>query len=339
MPPPCRAARPGSPHRPPTSAHRSSRRRPTAPGTAGPPARRIPAPAAPGSSRRSGPWRARSARRSAWHGAGRWRSGHRVRARPARRRPRRPGRGRSESAERVPSAPASGRRRSTRSARGGRAAGSEGATWQGKRRRGPWGHRRAASYRRPVSIPVRPGASRPPTPSAVPDPLAPLLDLPGVREAADAARTGIDRLLGHKVLRRESAGVSTESALRGARASAALEGVDVPLAVLRTGDVEDPLVQGALRVSAGLGSMVETWSRAPGQVLARLHVLAAADLADPAALGRPAPHAGPRLSGLFPLVTGTTSAPAIVVAALVHGELAALAPFGTADGVVARAAA
>ena len=172
-----------------------------------------------------------------------------------------------------------------------------------------------------------------------PDPLAPLLDLPGVREATDGARAAIDRLLGHKVLRRESAGVSTESALRGARASAAREGVDVLLADLRAGTVDDPLVQGALRVSAGLGSMVETWSRAPGQVLARLHVLAAADLVGSGELGRPAPHAGPRLSGLFSLVTGTTSAPAIVVAALVHGELAALAPFGTADGVVARAAA
>jgi hypothetical protein len=170
------------------------------------------------------------------------------------------------------------------------------------------------------------------------DPLAPLVDLPGVRDAADGARGGIDRLLGHKVLRRESAGVSTESALRGARASAALEGVDVPLAQLRSGEVSDPLVQGALRVSAGLGSMVETWSRAPGQVLARLHLLAAADLVGSGDLGRPAPHAGPRLSGLFSLVTGTTAVPAVVVAALVHGELAALAPFGTADGVVARAA-
>jgi hypothetical protein len=73
-------------------------------------------------------------------------------------------------------------------------------------------------------------------------------------------------------------------------------------------------------------------------VLARLHVLAAADLADAAALGRPAPHAGPRLSGLLSLVTGGTAAPAVVVAALVHGELAALRPFGTGDGVVARAA-
>ena len=189
-----------------------------------------------------------------------------------------------------------------------------------------------------MTIPVRAGAAHPAAAPGAPDPLAPLLDLPGVQEAAGAARAAVDRLLGHRVLRRESAGVSTESALRGARASAALEGVDVPLADLRAGSVDDPTVQGALRVSAALGSMVDTWPRAPGQVLARLHVLAAADLADRGTLGRPGTHAGPRLSGLLALVTGQSTAPAVLVAALVHGELAALAPFGTADGLVARAA-
>jgi hypothetical protein len=73
-------------------------------------------------------------------------------------------------------------------------------------------------------------------------------------------------------------------------------------------------------------------------VLARLHVLAAADLVDRADLGRPRPDAGPRLQGLFALLGGTTAAPAVLVAALVHGELAALTPFGAADGVLARAA-
>ncbi|MGY1806096.1 oxidoreductase [Blastococcus sp. SYSU D00669] len=190
-----------------------------------------------------------------------------------------------------------------------------------------------------MTIPVRPGAARPAARPDRPDPLAHLLDLPGVREAADSARTGIDRLLAHRLMRNRSAEVSTESALRGARASAALDGVEVPLADLRAGVVDDPVVQGSLRVSAGLGSMTETWPRAPGQVLARLHVLAAADLVDRAALGRPAAHAGPRLAGLFGLVTVETAVPAVLVAALVHGELAAMAPFGSADGVVARAAA
>jgi hypothetical protein len=201
--------------------------------------------------------------------------------------------------------------------------------------------RRTARTVATVTIPLRPGAGRVARPAARPagpDPLAPLLDLPGVAEAAEAARAAVDRLLGHKVLRRESAGVSAESALRGARASAALEGVDLPLAELRAGEVADPVVQGALRVSVGLGSMVETWDRAPGQVLARLHVLAATGLAAPADLGRPAGNAGPRLTGLLGVITGATTVPAVVLAGVVHGELAALAPFGTQDGVVARAA-
>jgi hypothetical protein len=189
-----------------------------------------------------------------------------------------------------------------------------------------------------VTIPVRPGARRPAARPTGPDPLAPLLDLPGVVPAADAARAAVDRLLAHRLMRNRSAEVSTESALRGARASAALEGADVPLAALRAGEVTGPVVQGSLRVSAALGAMVETWQRAPGQVLARLHVLAAADLADRDRLGRPDAHAGPRLGGLFGLVTGESAVPAVLVAALVHGELAALAPFGSADGVVARAA-
>ncbi|PZA18973.1 oxidoreductase, partial [Modestobacter versicolor] len=64
-----------------------------------------------------------------------------------------------------------------------------------------------------MTIPLRPGAGRAARPAARPtgpDPLAPLLQLPGVAEAAEGARTAIDRLLGHKVLRRESAGVSAE---------------------------------------------------------------------------------------------------------------------------------
>jgi hypothetical protein len=46
-----------------------------------------------------------------------------------------------------------------------------------------------------------------------------------------------------------------------------------------------------------------------------------------------------RLDGLARVLTAGTSAPAVVVAAVVHGELMALRPFGVADGLVARAAA
>lgn len=173
------------------------------------------------------------------------------------------------------------------------------------------------------------------------DPLAPLLDLPDVADAAAAARESIDRLLGHRALRRTSGPVSAESVLRGARASAALEGADYDLDAVRAGTVTDPVVQGALRVGGGLGPLVDTWERAPGQVLAKLHVLAAAGTVEEASLGRPVASAEvtERLAGLAGLVAGGTSAPAVIVAAVVHGELLTLAPFPGPNGLVARAAA
>jgi hypothetical protein len=81
------------------------------------------------------------------------------------------------------------------------------------------------------------------------------------------------------------------------------------------------------------------WQRAPLQALARLHMLAAADRVDESRLGRPRADAdvGPRLELLAKIVTGGSQAPAPVIAAVAHGELLTLAPFGSADGVVARA--
>ncbi|WP_436758681.1 oxidoreductase [Streptosporangium sp. V21-05] len=216
------------------------------------------------------------------------------------------------------------------------------------------------------------------------DPLAVIAGMPGVSEAVADARKAVDRLYGHRVLRRKSPEVSARSALRGARASAALEGVDVPLEVIP--EVTDPTVQGALRVSAELGRLGTTWRAAPRQVLARLHTLAASGLVgdgeglagggptgsgltgvglandgltsggggagglgrpratatapDPLGLGAaPGPReAVARVDGLVQLVTASSKAPALVLAAVVHAELAVLRPFGTADGVVARAA-
>jgi hypothetical protein len=191
--------------------------------------------------------------------------------------------------------------------------------------------------------------------------LAVIAQLPGVPEAVDEARQAVDRLYRHRVLRRASPAVSTESSLRGARASAAVEGVDVPLDALRRDEIHDPVVQGALRASAEMGRMGATWRKAPRQVLARLHSVAAAGLspapggptgvslgrprtedqaADPLGLG-PAPtakEAAARMDGLLDLLAQPTKAPALVLAAVVHAELAVLRAFGTADGIVARAA-
>lgn len=189
------------------------------------------------------------------------------------------------------------------------------------------------------------------------DALADVAKLPGVAGAVDDARKAVDRLLGHRILRRRSAEVSTESALRGARASAVLDGASVTLDELRTTESpSDPVVQGSLRVSAELGTLTETWRNAPRQALARLHVLAAADAVESAALGRPRSadavvkdvlglgeppspsEVAARLDALSGLLTAPTKAPALVVAAIVHGELLTLRPFGWGDGLVARAA-
>ena len=188
------------------------------------------------------------------------------------------------------------------------------------------------------------------------DPLAGLVGLSGVNESVGEARTAVDRLLDHRVLRLRAGEVSAESALRGAHASAVLDGADVSLAELRSGEARAPVAHGALRVSAELGALAGTWQRAPRQVLARLHVLAAADVAAADELGRPrsggevvdplglGPPASPaavvaRVDALADLLTSRTDAPALVVAAIVHGEVLVVRPFRWGNGLVARAAA
>ena len=97
-----------------------------------------------------------------------------------------------------------------------------------------------------------------------------------------------------------------------------------------------PVVQGALRAQSAIGQLADTWTRAPRQALARLHALAAADLVDRDWLGRPT--AGTERLDTLVEVLGATSAPAVVVAGVVHGELLSLDTFAPVSSVVALAA-
>ncbi|KPH96865.1 oxidoreductase [Streptomyces mirabilis] len=197
------------------------------------------------------------------------------------------------------------------------------------------------------------------TTGATADPLAALGSLPGVAESVESVRKAVDRVYGHRIMRRRSNEITSEAALRGARGSAALSGADWALEEVRrrtdfSGDDEARTVGAALRLTAEAGQLLSIWRQSPLRVLARLHLVAAAGQED--TVGRPRQDGEPvdeplvdlplpdatevagRLEGLSQLIIAGGSAPALVTAAVVHGELLALRPFGTHNGLVARAA-
>ncbi|MGW4673798.1 oxidoreductase [Streptomyces sp. NPDC004324] len=197
------------------------------------------------------------------------------------------------------------------------------------------------------------------TTGATADPLATLASLPGVAESVESVRKAVDRVYGHRIMRRRSNEITSEAALRGARGSAALSGADWALEEVRrrtdfSADDEARTVGAALRLTAESGQLLSIWRQSPLRVLARLHLVAAAEGED--AVGRPRQDGEPvdeplvelplpgatevagRLEGLSRLIIAGGAAPALVTAAVVHGELLALRPFGTHNGLVARAA-
>ncbi|HEX6249295.1 MAG TPA: oxidoreductase [Nocardioidaceae bacterium] len=178
-----------------------------------------------------------------------------------------------------------------------------------------------------------------PSPSAAAsDPLARLASLEGVGSAMAAARDGIDALLRDRGLRQSPPELTAESLLMGAHASAVLEGSSGDLEQLRVGG-GDETAQAALRVSAEVLGQVPVLGTSPLQAFARLHTLAGKGVADEEDLGRPRDPAGAaRLADLARLLVAPTDAPALVVAAVVHAELATVAPFVSHNGIVARAA-
>ncbi|MFF2434796.1 oxidoreductase [Streptomyces sp. NPDC058107] len=197
--------------------------------------------------------------------------------------------------------------------------------------------------------------------TTAPDPLATLGALPGVADAVDSVRKAVDRVYGHRVMRRRSNEVTAEAALRGARGSAALSGADWNLEEVRrrtdfSSDDESQVIGAALRLTAEAGQLLSIWRQSPLRVLARLHLVAAGGAAPDDAVGRPrlagepvdeplieaplpsADEVAGRLEGLSGLILAGSAAPALVTAAVVHGELLALRPFGSYNGLVARTA-
>ena len=194
-----------------------------------------------------------------------------------------------------------------------------------------------------------------------------LAALPGVPHRVAAAREACERLRWHEALRRRIPEASAESRVRGAQASAALEGATVPLDLVRDvmrgaarwplePDPVEQVARGVVRATAETEHVRGAVLTAPLQALARLHVAAASELLPAAQVGRPrtgdetsaeltdlGPAPAPaevaaRLDGLVAVLSSAASdVPALVVAAVAHAEVAHVRPFVRGNAVVARA--
>jgi hypothetical protein len=160
------------------------------------------------------------------------------------------------------------------------------------------------------------------------DPLADLARFEGVPSAVAAATDAVDAVLRDRGLRKISDEQLSQALLMGARANAEL--------------TEDPARWqiGALRLSAELASLAALIRVAPAQALARAHAVVARGVVPDSELGKigSEPAMSARMNSLGELLTRQTSAPAIVVGAIAHAEVAVVAPFAEASGLIARAA-
>lgn len=170
------------------------------------------------------------------------------------------------------------------------------------------------------------------------DPLASLASLEGVPSAFASSRDGVDALLRDRGLRKTSPELTGESLLRGAWASAVLEGSTSSMDDVRSGTA-DEIAAAAVRVSTELLSLVPVLKRSPLQAFARIHALAGLGSVPAEELGRPrSAEAAAGLQTLSARLLAPTTAPAMLVAAIVHADLATATPFASHNGIVARAA-
>ena len=169
------------------------------------------------------------------------------------------------------------------------------------------------------------------------DPLTWLVDLEGVPSAYAGTRDGIDAMLRDRGLRRTSPELTAESLLRGAHASAVLEGSSSTLEEVRAGEA-DEIAADAVRLSASMLALAPLLKTAPLQAIARLHTVVASSALPPDQLGRPRDAASAdRLRGVAELLLADSAAPALLVAAVAHADVATAAPFASHNGIVARA--
>ena len=206
------------------------------------------------------------------------------------------------------------------------------------------------------------------------DALHDLARLPGVEDGVASAREACTQLRWHQALRRRIPEAAAESRVRGAAASALLEGAEpagsrgstdlvrdlVRGAVDWEARAEDPVwrvLAGVVRATAATEHVGTAQLRSPAQVLAGLHTAAAGALLPMPQVGRPrAPgeecrewtELGPaptpvevheRLALVHELLSAVPAGrvPVLLVASVAHAEIVTARPFVLGNGVVARA--
>lgn len=211
------------------------------------------------------------------------------------------------------------------------------------------------------------------TRTAIAAQIADLAGQPDVHRAVRAAEDACAQLRWHPALRKQADQAAAESRVRGAVASALLEGAEVAGSVASLQMVRDVMrgaldppadpdpvwraTTAAIQVTAATETISSGALTAPAQVLARLHSAAAGPLMPSMYAGRPRKpgqdcaewtELGPacpaeqlpgRLAGISELVSAARAGvgPAIVVTALMHAEVVTVRPFLAGNALVARA--
>ena len=123
-----------------------------------------------------------------------------------------------------------------------------------------------------------------------PDPCGVLVQDIEVARVMAAAREEIDSVLWRRDVRTNAAAVARASIERGGRDSAAIDGADT--AVVDDSPMGRALAR-AIDVTAAVPGQVGAWSKAPLQVIAALHGIAANGFATDDEMGRPRALGGP----------------------------------------------
>lgn len=177
-----------------------------------------------------------------------------------------------------------------------------------------------------------------------------LSEVPTIAEICNASRKNIDEVQWNREIRKQDDSFTTYIRRMSGYATAALDGAvmaDDPMREPDTSAMGDVANQG-LAITAAADLEHSTFMHSPMQVWARLHSIIdqsdergrprTSDSAqDPLHLGPaiPAELMHERLTDLAHIIT-TTEAPAVLLSAIVHAELATLRPFTHGSYLVAR---